>query len=617
MSYTYNFDLSITSAESLDQGVMASGDQLVRKLLAQAKAKVEGKGGEDVLKSKEGVKSLESKVKGGEKRKRKHKESRRRCKRVRKEGEGTELTNEELTAAVVVDYLNNVSPALARDVQKRFKVLETCSDEQIRILGETGLQADMVMKGREEVIVLDEVMRKQTEEVMVLEEREEFEVLEEREEVEVLEKREEVKVLEEREEVDVLSKGEEVDVLAKEEGVVKEDEDSSQDPEEVTVLKVVKQSVQEVKKNYDSVGPAKGAEREVKMAKQSRKEVVLEKVMKEDMEVVVMKERMGDSKSEVRSERLATAVALAHMGKVAPELARELARELKKQFKVPEVCVTLEEMVKVYKQKEGKGKRSDNEATLKRTVKNRVTGVKKKRFTQDEDEFIKEAIDEGKVNITTISKHLNRNSGSVHNRIELLKRSDDSISRWTGFDLTEDLAILETLVLPRLQKDKLSNIYFHRQDYGVRELTQQLKRGSLDTLTKRWVGMLQPTLLQHYSGTLNLRVERMLANHIVESYRDYSDIRWEEVAARREFAGHTIISLKNIYLTNLRANTGLKFSINSSEVSLKDITLYSEEVYGKGKLSQALPSKVKLQRQKEVIAFVEGKVEELGIKDFL
>jgi len=244
-------------------------------------------------------------------------------------------------------------------------------------------------------------------------------------------------------------------------------------------------------------------------------------------------------------------------------------------------------------------------------------GVKHKRFTPEEDEIIKAAIDEGNDDIPTISKQLKRNTGSVHNRVKLLKRSDGSRSIRSCFELAEDLAILETLALPRLQKDKLPNITLHTHENDVRELTQQLKRGRASTLTKRWSDLLQPYLLQHYSGTLNLRVERMLANHIVESYRDYSDIRWEEVADRREFAGHTVTSLKRL-LGTFRMGAGRKFGLERSEVTLRNIGDYCELVYGEGSTSRLkLNSKVKLQRQQDVITFFERKVEELGIQDFL
>ena len=103
----------------------------------------------------------------------------------------------------------------------------------------------------------------------------------------------------------------------------------------------------------------------------------------------------------------------------------------------------------------------------------------------------------------------------------------------------------------------------------------------------------------------------------MENYRDYSNIKWEEVAGRREFAGHTVTSLKMLF-DNLRKNTGRKFSLAPSDVTVRLIADYCELVYSEGSTARLRSKdKTKLQRQQDVITFFEGKVEELGIQDFL
>ena len=62
---------------------------------------------------------------------------------------------------------------------------------------------------------------------------------------------------------------------------------------------------------------------------------------------------------------------------------------------------------------------------------------------------------------------------------------------------------------------------------------------------------LQSVLLQHSAGTLNLRVEMKLANHILETYTDVLDIDWKEVAGKQDFRSHTVQSLKSFFMANL------------------------------------------------------------------
>ena len=52
-------------------------------------------------------------------------------------------------------------------------------------------------------------------------------------------------------------------------------------------------------------------------------------------------------------------------------------------------------------------------------------------------------------------------------------------------------------------------------------------------------------LLQHKAGTLDLRVEVMLASHVLEIYNSVHEINWIEVVSKPEFTGHTVYSLKN------------------------------------------------------------------------
>jgi len=149
---------------------------------------------------------------------------------------------------------------------------------------------------------------------------------------------------------------------------------------------------------------------------------------------------------------------------------------------------------------------------------NKKTGFKSKKFTSAEDDVIRAAMNaEGKVDNVKVGKQLLRGSSSVRNRAELLNRTGGMKAAIRQVSLAEDLTILETLILPKLNKTKLSKITIGQAE--VCDLARQLGR-EVASLTHRWSYSLQPMLLQHYTGTLNLRVERMLANHIAENYRD-------------------------------------------------------------------------------------------------
>ena len=207
-----------------------------------------------------------------------------------------------------------------------------------------------------------------------------------------------------------------------------------------------------------------------------------------------------------------------HLKKVSPKLAEELAA-----LNIP------------------------NKTSGKKKMANKRAGVTLKRFTPQEDDSIRIAIKdagEGNIdNLNDLAKRLNRPVRSVTTRIDSLKRNG-GLTKKMPFTLIEDSMILESLVIPRVGKEKLSEIVLHKHHYA--ELANHLNKSSHGVL-RRWANVLQPWLLQHYSGTLNLRVERMLANYISDSFTNFSDIDWSKVAARSELVGHTENSLKQIY----------------------------------------------------------------------
>ena len=172
--------------------------------------------------------------------------------------------------------------------------------------------------------------------------------------------------------------------------------------------------------------------------------------------------------------------------------------------------------------------------------------------------------------------------------------------------------MLETLIMPRLRSEKLSEVVLLESQCG--DLAKQWKKHS-HSLTRYWLGILQPTLLQHYTGTLNLRVERILANHISENYTDFSEINWKEIAARNEFAGNTEGSLKKIYF-RLSNHTRPKLGVTNSQLTPSHVSQYCDEAHGEGGKGGRVSAK-KAQRQRDVIDFFCRRVAQLGIMNFL
>ena len=235
-------------------------------------------------------------------------------------------------------------------------------------------------------------------------------------------------------------------------------------------------------------------------------------------------------------------------------------------------------------------------------------------FTEQEDTVIRAAIEEagdGKVNCKAISEILKRHPGSVSARVSILKRDLGGrvMTKFKHYTLDEDLILLEELVIPRLRTEKLSELKLRPADYA--ELGKQLGKSRLG---QRWDNTLQMWLLQHYAGTLNLKVEVTLSSYIEDTFSGFSDIDWTKVAAQKEFAGHTDTSLNRLYMANLKLNMQKKFNLCPSEATVGHVAEYCRQVHGEGKGKKGGK---KEERQQKVMEFFQRKVEELGFTDFL
>ena len=98
----------------------------------------------------------------------------------------------------------------------------------------------------------------------------------------------------------------------------------------------------------------------------------------------------------------------------------------------------------------------------------------------------------------------------------------------------------------------------------------------------------------------------MLANHIAENCTDFAQINWAELSAKKEFAGHTERSLRNMYFFMFK-NAKIRLNVQKSEMNPQHIAQYSEEVYGDGGTKLSVSSS-KMLRQREVITFFMSQV---------
>ena len=324
----------------------------------------------------------------------------------------------------------------------------------------------------------------------------------------------------------------------------------------------------------------------------------------------------SDKRPEHSKDSLTKAVVFNHLMEVSPKLAADFATS--HQF--TRSSVRLQEVLDLYPKscsrketKEARGK----SMKVKKQQANREVGYTSKRFTNEEDEVIRTAMNEAdadckKVDYASLGRLLKRNGGSVYTRILALKRTGGVRVKRKYISLVEDQVMLETLIVPRLRSEKLSEVVLLGSHCA--ELARQWNKPP-QMLLNYWLGVLQPTLLQHYAGTLNLRVERMLANHITENYTDFSEINWHETAARNEFAGNTEGSLKKIY-SRVSGHARTKLCAEKSQLTPLHVAQYCDEVHGEGGQGGRVSVK-KVQRQRDVIEFFCGKVAELGIVNFL
>ena len=327
----------------------------------------------------------------------------------------------------------------------------------------------------------------------------------------------------------------------------------------------------------------------------------------------------GDRPVDVPTNGLEVSLVYNHLKEVSPQLAEEFAASHffhRTEIKLLEVVSVSNQVCLALRKDAQKLKITSMKSNYDEInrKKNRI-GINHRAYLPQDDDILRASMVEAgddEIDCATLARILGRSQGSVRSRVNILKRNG-GVSSKKAFTLVEDQIIMESLAIPRLKIEKLVDIVLLRHQCA--DIIKQLDKSEF-VVQQRWQNILQPWLLQHYSGTLNLRVERMLSRFIMEHFTDISDIDWPMVASRSEFAGHTQRSLKMLF-SRFRDHSKYhrrKLGVLSGEPSLADVATHCEQVYGQG---GGKMGSTKLKRQMDVIDFFERKVAELDIKDFL
>ena len=133
----------------------------------------------------------------------------------------------------------------------------------------------------------------------------------------------------------------------------------------------------------------------------------------------------------------------------------------------------------------------------------------------DENERMKEALRDGE-DYKVVAKELQRDPRVVFNKFLLMKSNPnwertEKVNR--GFSLEEDLLILER-VIPNLKFQELSSTKCLSHSDAI-ELSKELQR-YYNSVTSHWENCIQRWLLQHFTGTTGLRIEKMVTSIVAQ-----------------------------------------------------------------------------------------------------
>ena len=245
--------------------------------------------------------------------------------------------------------------------------------------------------------------------------------------------------------------------------------------------------------------------------------------------------------------------------------------------------------------------------------------VKRKRFTtkrtfsKEEDKIILEAIESAGIShsdklprgfVSDLGRKMNRNLYSVKERLSLLLTQKTRLYH-VSFTLLDDKAIIEAAVenIRKVKKLSISTIE------NINEIATKLSR-SKDSVAHRWLYTLKPWVMSYYAKTLNLDIRIMLANFVSENFNTIHDIDWELVLERPEFSGHTVGSIKHVFM-KINHLAAYHLHKKMDEVSLTEIAEDASSANVR-KMTEAIK-----RRQREIIEYFESVIKHNKIENFL
>jgi len=240
----------------------------------------------------------------------------------------------------------------------------------------------------------------------------------------------------------------------------------------------------------------------------------------------------------------------------------------------------------------------------------RKFGTVRKKFTPEEDAILLNAMGRygDKINFAKLGREIYRSCKSIINRIAKIKNGS---KKRRGYTLQDDIGILDA-VLNHLEENQSVEIkMLNLPNMSEWNIVAALYGRTEGSLRLRWVTSLQPWILQHYSGTLNLEIRRMLANYLADNFKNIDSIDWQSVSTKTEFAGHTQASLRTVFFNNLYKETKRNLNDNSEDITLEMVAEYANKAFAQG--GRKVLDKI-LTRQKEVIDYFECYVKKKSIQ---
>lgn len=196
-----------------------------------------------------------------------------------------------------------------------------------------------------------------------------------------------------------------------------------------------------------------------------------------------------------------------------------------------------------------------------------------KKFTPDEDQIILDAIKDSDVKDASrkLTKKLGRNNMSIECRIQKLL-SGVTARQYKLFTLNEDLLIIDNVIESLKEGESLYDVGLR----DIKNLSVSIGRHHI-SVYKRWDTTLRIWLLQFYNKTLNLSIETMLSTFLAENFDEMDKIDWNLVLSVQEFSGHTLSSLKRIFI-NILLRLSRHLGLKKTEIKINQLSMVPTEL---------------------------------------